>query len=187
MILSVISVFASMILLKLSFIFEKCSSAPNPLLSRFLCIGKGEKDERLFRANTICAHRKMDENMWVISVPLRPWLINPRGPDFWRKTAVLMNSYLDRVRRREENRIVEENLAELREEWEKQFRRLRYVFIILTQVINNHAISYRNSFRFYHSLLLQFWHHSHCKRICWNTRKRPLWWTRYNTRILPVK
>lgn len=156
MILSVISVFVSMILLKLSFIFEKCSSAPNPLISRFLCIRKGEKEERLFRANTICEHRKMDENMWEISIQLRLCFINTRGPDFWRKTAVLMNSYLDRVRKREEKRIVEENLAELREEWEKQFRRLRYVFIILTQVINNPVISYRNPFRFYHSLLLPF-------------------------------
>ncbi|GMS84826.1 hypothetical protein PENTCL1PPCAC_7003, partial [Pristionchus entomophagus] len=102
MILSVISVFAAMILLKLSDIFDKCSTAPNPILNRFLCIGKEEKDQKLFRAATICGHGKMDEDI---------------GPEFWRKTAVLMNAHLDRVRRREEDRIVEESLIDLRAEW----------------------------------------------------------------------
>ncbi|GMR37159.1 hypothetical protein PMAYCL1PPCAC_07354, partial [Pristionchus mayeri] len=100
MILSMISVFAAMILIKMSLIFNRFSSVPNPILSRFQC--KGEKNEELFRANTMYSLEKMKEDL---------------GPEFWRKTAVLMNIHLERVRSMEDNRLMEEGLNDLRDEW----------------------------------------------------------------------
>ncbi|GMT15787.1 hypothetical protein PFISCL1PPCAC_7084, partial [Pristionchus fissidentatus] len=100
MILTVFTVFAAMLMLKLSRIFEKRSSAPNPTISQLLCICREEKGEG--QANTICGLQKIEDN---------------DGPEFCRSTAVLINSYLDRVRAKEENRLIKERRVGLQMEW----------------------------------------------------------------------